>query len=119
MATATWERPPTRRVRMTPAHGVRGLIIAAGTAVVGDHTIAGAVITALAGVTAVVLGPFIAEFVRNRRKNRVDHNTEQIEELLHVADHYLDELRKRDATIEERDAEIERLRGQITRRRPR
>lgn len=81
---------------MTHPAGLKALAVSAATAVTGaatsDHSIAIALITAGGGVTAVVIGPFVNDWVRNRRRPTVDHHEELAKEQAALAEHFVDEL---------------------------
>lgn len=95
---------------MSIPHGGTAVLLAAATKIASDHSIIAAVITATSGVLVVIIGPFVADWLRNRRKPPVDHTVEHEQELLHLSEHFLGQL-------EERDEQIERLRDQLRRRR--
>jgi hypothetical protein len=108
VSATTWE--PRIRWHMNPIHGVRGILVGAAVGAASSEGITAAIITAGSTVLVVIIGPFVTDWVRNRRRSHVNHATEHEQELLHLTEHLLTEM-------ETRDAEITRLREQLRRRR--
>lgn len=94
---------------MISAHGGKALLVAASTAVAGaDHSIVVAVITALGGVTAVVVGPLVTDRIRHR--TIVDHAAEAQAEHADLSQQLLDRLVARDAEITQLRIELDKAR---------
>lgn len=104
------------RWALTTAHGGRGALVAAATAVTGvasgDHSIAIALITAGGGVSAVIIGPVVTDWVRGRRRPPVNHHDELAREQAALVEHVVDEL----AALR---AENDRLRDELAAKRRR
>lgn len=95
------------------AHGGRAMIVAAATTVSGaaggSDAIAIALITAAGGVAAVVVGPFVTDWVRRRHRVQVDHHDELAKEQVALAEHFVGE-------IVALKAENDRLRAELNRK---
>lgn len=94
---------------MTPAHGGAGALVAAATAVAGDHSVEVALITAASGVAVVVLGPIVSSWLRGHHKP-VDHHSEVIAEQKELVEHLLAELAELRGENRDLDNEVRRLR---------
>lgn len=100
-----------RKPQMTIPHGLRGLVLAASTAVAADHSLTTAIIVGSFGLAGVVIGPFVTDSLRARReRHRVDHRQEQLNENNHLIEHMLSEMEERDAKIAALEAELARRR---------
>lgn len=106
-ATATCHRPV--RLPVTITYGRAGVLVAAGTAVAGDHSVEVAIITAVSGVAVVIVGPIVSSWLRARHKP-VDHHSEVITEQAHLVKHLVDELAELRGENKDLDNELKRLR---------
>lgn len=105
---ATISHAPVR-LPVTIAHGGAGLLVAAGTAVAGDHSVEVALITAASGVAVVIIGPMVSSWLRGRHKP-VDHHSEVIAEQKELVAHLVAELAELRGENKDLDNENKRLR---------
>lgn len=99
---------------MTPAHGIRAVLVAGATAVAGDHSILTACIVAGSGVAVALIGPILTGWIsRKWRPSPMDHHQEVIAEQRALLDHYLAEL----AELRGENRDLENENKQLRRRR--
>lgn len=95
---------------VTLGHWGRAGLIAAATGAAADHTLRTAIIVGSFGFASVVVGPFVTNFLTNRRQTReIDHRKAELDELLTLAES-VTELKDLHDRIKHLEAENARLR---------
>lgn len=100
-----------RPMRMNIAHGGRAAILMVATGAAADHSLTTAVIVGSFGLAGVIIGPFVTDAVRARRRRvEVDHREEQLTEYREINEHLIGQLDAAGSELEELRRENARLR---------